>query len=340
MTVEADSTKPSDEVNRLLAHITAYERKFAKWDKRVDKIIERYRDEKRPSGETGAKFNVLWANIQTVVPAVYARVPKPDVARRFTDTDPVARVSSLLLERALEYETDHYPDYKGTMKQCVYDRFLGGRGQAWARYEPHTKKVPGIPEDGVSVTEDTDEPPTMEVLDYECAPVDYVHWKDFGHSIARTWEEVTLVWRRVYMTRDACVERFPDVGESIPLDSRPDEKEKTTDNEETARALIYEMWDKEKGKAYWLAKSLGKLVDERDDPLKLEGFFPCPKPLYATLTNESLEPVPDFTLYQDQAIELDTLADRIGGLVRMPQLKGTYDGTHFHGRLEWHADSG
>jgi hypothetical protein len=31
---------------------------------------------------------------------------------------------------------------------------------------------------------------------------DYVHWKDFGHNICRTWDEVWLVWRMVYLDRD------------------------------------------------------------------------------------------------------------------------------------------
>ena len=56
------------------------------------------------------------------------------------------------------------------------------------------------------------------------------------------------------------------------------------------------------------------------DPLELENFFPCPRPLYATLTSDSLEPVPDFSLYQDQAKELDSLADKLnsGGSRRFP----------------------
>lgn len=319
---------PQSDVNRLLGHISAYERKFAKWERRVDRIIKRYRDEERPTGESGAKFNVLWSNIQTLIPTVFAKIPKPDVARRFTDPDPVARVASLILERALEYETEHYPDFVSAMRSTLLDRFLGGRGVAWARYEPHMKTVPGVPEDGVEVTEDADDPPTNEILDYECAPTDYVHWKDFGHSQARTWEEVTLVWRRVFMTRESCIERFgKEKGAQIPLDSRPEdyEKQKTADTEESFRACIFEFWDKENGKAYWLAKSISKIVDERDDPMKLEGFFPCPKPLFATLTNDSLVPIPDYTLYQDQAKELDILSDRIRGLIEALQVKGVYD---------------
>jgi hypothetical protein len=70
---------------------------------------------------------------------------------------------------------------------------------------------------------------------------------------------------------------------------------------------------------------MGKILDSRDDPLQLENFFPCPKPLYATLTNESLVPVPDYTLYQDQANELDVLSDRIKGLIDALKVRGVYD---------------
>jgi hypothetical protein len=95
--------------------------------------------------------------------------------------------------------------------------------------------------------------------------------------------------------------------------------------EGTYEAVIYEIWDKETGKVLWLSKSLGKIIDERDDPLGLECFFPCPKPLYSTMTTDSLEPIPDFVIYQDQARELDTLCDRIDGLINALKVRGVYD---------------
>jgi hypothetical protein len=66
-------------------------------------------------------------------------------------------------------------------------------------------------------------------------------------------------------------------------------------------------------------------LDERDDPLGLENFWPCPKPLYSTLTTDSLEPIPDFVIYQDQARELDALCDRIDGLINALKVRGVYD---------------
>jgi len=324
------SEQAASEVDKWLGIIKSYEKEFAPWEKRVDKILKRYRDEKRQetTEKTSSRFNILWANVQTLVPATFARLPQPDVSRRFSDRDPVGRVAAMILERALDFEIQHYRDYRATMTQSVKDRFLGGRGASWARYEPHIKAgAAQTGPDGDQVTEDTDDP--NEELDYECAPVDYVHWKDFGHTVARTWEEVTAVWRKVYMTRDACVARFGKEGEKIPLDATPDDL-KRTDSEnpelkDQKRACIYEIWDKEAEEAIWLSKSQKDILDRKSDPLELEDFFPCPKPLFATTTNETLIPVPDFTLYQDQANELDTCADRIDGLLQALQVRGVYD---------------
>jgi hypothetical protein len=310
-----------------LEKIAKYEKEFKKWEGRADKIIRRYKDDGRDANSSNSsKFNILWSNVQTIVPAVFARLPKPDVSRRFKDNDPVGRVAGMLLERALEFEIEHYPDYRAAMKNSVQDRFLGGRGVSWVRYEPHISEE-GVEDDGVQITEDADESAeSVETLEYECAPVDYVYWKDFGHSIARTWEEVNAVWRKVYMTRSALVERFgEEIGSKIPLDTKPQTNDKLATDNGKYEACIYEIWDKESGQAIWLSKSMPDVLDERDDPLELESFFPCPRPLYATLTTESLVPTPDFILYQDQANTLDILCDRIDGLIKALQVKGVYD---------------
>ena len=319
--------EPSNPVTYYDGIIAAYERKLKPWETRADKIIQRYRDEGRQNRDTEqTKFNILWSNVNTLVPATYSKVPQPDVARRFRDQDPVGRVSSLILERALTFEIEHYPDYTATMRESVLDRFLPGRGTSWARYEPHFKAAAAqLPTDGLQVTEDQDEPD--EQIDYECAPIDYVHWKDFGHNVARTWEEVFCVWRVVYMFEEGVEERFgAEIAKTLAYDATPEDKKKElTEPDVKKQARIFEIWDKQKKKVFWMSRSKKTMLDDRDDPLGLQEFFPCPRPLYATMTNDSLVPVPDFALYQDQARELDTIADRIDGLVKMLQVKGCYD---------------
>ncbi len=325
--------------------IAQYDKSFREWEARVPRIVKRYRDDSRTRNNPNARFNILWSNVQVIKPAIFARLPRPDVSRRFRDNDPIGRVASMMLERALEYEVEHYHDYRSAMDNAVLDRLLGGRGTAWVRYEPHivaeqndlnTGLAGQDVGNGVQITEDADEAETQnaelvesqERIEYECAPVDYVHWRDFGHTVARTWEEVTAVWRKVYMSRQALIDRFgEEVGGKIPLDTKPDSDKWATKQMtvEHYQACIYEIWDKEQGKVFWVSKSMGEILDEKDDPLQLEGFFPCPKPMYATLTTDSLEPVPDFVLYQDQAKQLDTLADRIDGFINALKVRGVYD---------------
>ena len=308
-------------VQRYLDVMSTYDREFKRWEGRVEKIIKRYRDD-RMQTTSQSHYNILWSNVQTLKAATFSRMPKADVSRRFKDNDPVGRVASMLLERALDFEITHSNDFEETLTACVYDRFLGGRGVSWIRYEPIIETAETESMESIS---DEDDDSENEYLDIETTPVDYVHWKDFGHEVTRSWDEVTMVWRKVYMTRAMLRDRFPEWADKIPLDSSPDDQKMKQTEGVGKRALIVEIWNKESKTVCWMSISLGKIIDERDDPLGLEGFWPCPKPLFATITNETLVPVPDFTLYQDQAGELDVLTDRIQGLINALKVRGVYD---------------
>jgi hypothetical protein len=323
--------------------IKLYDKEFEQWLTRGKRITERYRDERKmqPNGVDtvgDARFNILWANVETIFPSVYNKLPKPDVSRRYKDKDPAGRVASLILERCLEYEVEQYADFDSSIKNALYDRLLPGRGIAWIRYEPTF--IDGEPITG-QVTEDIDEyNPDAEDQEYEqvlakeCAPIDYVNWMDFGHSSAKTWEEVRGVWRRVLMDKDALEQRFGAIAEKrgykiddIAIDQAQFNLEDIAEGRrpEHKKAAIYEVWDKQKRKVIWLCTNMDMALDERDDPLKLDEFFPCPKPLYATTTTDSLVPVPDYAQYQDQARELDMVTNRIGLLVEAVKVVGVYD---------------
>ena len=156
--------------------IELYERTYKTWQTRGKQIIKRYRDERDSlqalSGSGDTRYNILWSNIQTTLPAVFARLPKPEVSRRYKDKDPVGRVASLILERALEYEIEQYQDYASAVRNSVEDRLLPGRGIAWVRYEPVMKNEANPEYSSEQISEDVQE--TVEVIAYECAPVDSV----------------------------------------------------------------------------------------------------------------------------------------------------------------------
>src|SRR6185312_16279605 len=203
-------------ISTWLSEVELYERESKNWRERGKKIVKRYKDERDDTKRTASQFNVLWSNTQTLLPALYARNPKPDIQRRFKDEDPIGRVASDVLERSSSYfcDTDHFAS---TIRQAVMDYLLPGRGTVWVRYVPHMKPAETQVTDDVAPG-DQDEP-QPEVIDYEEVLTDYVHCDDFGHNICRTWEEVWLVWRKVYLDRAELVNRFgKEIGNKVPLD--------------------------------------------------------------------------------------------------------------------------
>jgi hypothetical protein len=329
------NTTVDPDFTRWMAEIARYESEAKRWTSRSQKIVKRYKDDRKgPADEARTKYNILWSNLQVLMPAVYARNPVPEVERRFKDEDPVGREASEVLERCLDY-CIKTQSFKDIMRAAVLDRFLPGRGVVWVRYVPHFAQVEA-PE---SLSDDVDPAPEQklsgdpqavpdEEIEHEECLADYVHWKDFGHTVARTWTEVRAVWRVVYLTRAECVQRFgEEIGKKIPLAATDgkDRGDATVDGN-LKKAMIYEIWDKVEKKAVWLCKEYPDgLLDQKDDPLRLSGFFPCPRPLYATLDNETMIPTPDFVLYQDQADEIDTLTARIASIAKALKVAGVYD---------------
>ncbi|MDE3021962.1 MAG: molecular chaperone [Pseudomonadota bacterium] len=291
------------------------------WVNRGEKIVKRYRDERGEFGG-GKRYNILWSNIRTLLPAVYAKKPRAQADRRYKDADPVGRCASEILERSLQYEIDQYSDFDSSLRHSVLDRLLPGRGVAWVRYEPTYEQS----EEGEQITDDVE---IEQTLVNEQSPVDYVFWKDFRHSPARTWEEVTWIARRVYMDKKEGIDRFGEEFANAPMTHEPvgmdDMKRDGMDTESMKKAVVWEIWDKSTKAVYWVAEGFAETLDEKPDPLGLDGFFPCPKPLFATLSTDSLVPVADFVLYQDQADEIDTLTERIGKLTEACKVVGVYD---------------
>jgi hypothetical protein len=316
--------------------IEAAQKVFDKWEKRGHKIVKRYRDERDAVEMPRVRYNILWSNIQVLFPALYGRQAKPEVSRRYMDQDPVGRLASTMLERVMEYETTQFGDFDQAMRGAVEDRLLPGRGTAWIRYEPvivneqpeKSEAAGTMEEPGEAQIYNTQEEPT-ERIDAAHSPIDYVYWTDFLHSPARTWDEVWWVSRAVYMTKDEGMERFGEVFANVGLDSSNTDMDAknpmTAKNTYDKKAKVFEIWNKRTGKVCWIAKGYPQALDERDDPLQLEEFFPCPRPLMATTTTGTMIPVPDYCEYEDQAQELDNLTQRIFLLTKACKAVGVFN---------------
>lgn len=337
-----DQSAAQNLAGRWIDEIEAAEKGCAPWWRSGDVIVRRYKNEIRNGrGNANAstnpirRFAILWSNVQTLAPAIYAKRPVPEVSRRFNDPDPVGKVAADVLERALTFSLEAY-DFDGRMQLCRNDYLLSGRGQLWARYVPKFRTVKAgdvdksedEPADG---DEETAAHEANEELEYEEVVCDHVAWKDFLTNPTREWAETRWVSRRVFMTRAELKERFgDDIGSKVPLDGanqKGADKTQDDDRDVSKKAQVYEIWDITTRKAYWVSKSYtSSVLDEKEDPLGLRNFFPCPPPLNATVGPDSTIPVPDYVQYQDQAEELDDLTQRIAKLQQALRMVGVYAG--------------
>lgn len=326
----------SSTVERWCAELDTYTNAFEDWKKDAERIVRRYalEGERRSNDDSDYSaptlFNILWSNVQTIQPSLFAAAPVPVVQRRHKDPDPIGRLAAEILERALitEMEDD---DWLGVFDKVTLDVLLAARGQPWIRYEADVRKVKvrlEVEAEGGEAEQEIEE----ERLVSEKAPLDYVHWGDFAHSPKKTWEEVVKqgwVAKRVRMTRRQGEARFGEAFKKVPLQFKPegmDDAKAERLKGVMGTAEVWELWDAVSRKVYWFVKEYtDSILDERDDPLSLDGFFPCPKPAYGSLTNENLVPVPDYLQYEPQADELDDVTNQISELIPAVRVAGAYD---------------
>lgn len=348
-------------VDRWCAEISRYEREFKNWQTSCDKIVKRYRNEKTLALsdfiKSNSKPNVFWANIETLKPLISTGLPKPYVSRKFKNKAPVARFGSMLLERVLRNELDE-DDLVHKIHELALDWLLCGRGQLWERYEAtttlsnHKRRLTGVSVDE-SITQyifqDDNTPYSGEigkVLTDEQGPfiqeqneevieektvTDFIHYTNFGHTVASRWENVTAVWKIIPMTKDEVKKRFgaeaaAKINFSTFENSDHGQREIQSEKSIIKKADIYEIWDKATRRVIWIEKSYREApLEVLSDPLGLEGFFPCPRPLYGITTTESLIPVPDYLQAEDLYEEIDSVSARITAITDTLRVNGFCD---------------
>lgn len=313
---------PSAVHKRWMLEIKLAEKQRKDWKKEVVKALDIYAGKERKA----SSFNILWANTETLRPAIYNSLPRPDVRKRFDDAeDKVAGEAAEILERALTYSMDAY-GADTVFRMSALDFVLAGRGVARVRY------IPMLSEDDESPEDEANEGTQREEVVGEQCVCEHVQWDDFLYGPGKTWGEVPWVSFRHRMTRQQLEDKFPEVGALIPMDSADDDDVKKVDDQSVANtfktAEVFEVWDKDTRKVIFIAPSYkeGPAL-EIDDPLSLLGFFPVPEPVFALEKSDSLIPTTLYSLYKDQVDLLNTISSRIETITKALKLRGVYDAT-------------
>ena len=299
-------------------HLAAYEKASKRWATIVERVIRIYDrgPSVRSSSPSAPKWNVLWSNIEVMKPALFSRPPIPVVKRRFGGGGLAGRVATEMWKRALMTEIDDEP-WQDVFTRVMLDMLLASRGTCWLSYDP-------------TILSDDD---GNDDLVGEATLLEYVAWDDFAHAPFQTWQQVERhgwVARRVWMGREEGKDRFGARFDDVQISMRRkgDAVGKPMDDMGVEAGPVWEIWNAPTRKVCWVSgTNTSKILDEQDDLLGLDNFFPCPKPAYGSVSPGSLFPAPSYTQYEGLAKELQDLTYQIHQLTPEMRAVLAYDKT-------------
>lgn len=304
----------NEEVRIWIERVTKAENKWQEYHDLIDEIRSYYTNKRRTN-----KQNVFWSSIETLKPFIYFRPPVPYVARKEKNENPILDAACRILEKALNASLESQ-DFDGVIKYARNDYLLLGLGLTYEKVNPVFKQVmvEDIDESGEKVLVKTD------VLEDVFISTNYIDPKKIliDDMRVRVWEDVDWVAQKIEMTKAEAAAQFG-YEAAIRLLKNP------ADLEEREREIcVYKIWDKKSRKIIYLSKEVpDEFLRTDDDVLNISGFFPFPKPVFATLANEGVIPVPDYVQIKCLLDELDGVNARMQLVQQALKVSGAYDGS-------------
>lgn len=266
----------------------------------------------RDDGTKKQAFNIQWSNCVITRGAVYAQRPKPDVRRRHQKPNPEEKDLARMVERGIEYNID-VNDFDSPADMVVKDFIECGLGVPRVVYDAET-----APQEGVEPDEDGNFP---EELVGQSVSIEHIPWKYFHWEPGKAWHAVTWIAFEAYLPREELEEEY---GVEIKA-GKDDESDQREADDELDEVQVYEIWHKPSRQVIVYCPTHPKLLEVRPDPLRLQHFWPCPRPMFANLKSEELIPKPDYCFIEKQITELNRITQRIENIVNVIRPNGYYD---------------
>ncbi len=333
MAAKTDGKALQKEAAKWIDRIEAAAKAEKTWLDEAAEAVCAYTGEgdKSDTGSSAVKydFNILFSNVETIVPAIINSPPAPDIRRRFDTRDEAARQYAEILTRVIHVQVDD-GRLMTELEAMAQDGFLAGRGLIRLRFKSEFKPAEDDTAelahaeheaDGeLSENAEPNDPAPETIFDERICP-EVVSWRDFRHGPAKRWSDVPWMAFRLTITKDE-YEDFADddmVKPQAALDSGT-AKERGDEN------IIWEVWDKKSREVIFIAEEGKKIIKRVPDPLGLTKFFPICDPVQAIEVTGRLMPVNPFSIYRKLAEELDTTTKRIRAITRQLKVKGWYAG--------------
>ncbi|RVD55966.1 hypothetical protein EN746_05250, partial [Mesorhizobium sp. M8A.F.Ca.ET.023.02.2.1] len=215
-----------EEGSKWLARVEAAGKLEKNWMDDAEKAVKAYTGETRSQDLTSSTalggtydFNILFANTETIVPAIINSPPAPDIRRRFADEDPAAADVAEIIERAIRKQVDD-SKLQVELEAQAQDGFLAGRGIVRLRFKSDIVKDDADelagPGSGTAGGDGGSESGSADVSGYgadqpraepvvaeqgmdaggqqpterlanECIEFEAVSWRDYRHGPAKRW---------------------------------------------------------------------------------------------------------------------------------------------------------
>jgi len=259
-------------------------------------------------------FNLFYSTTNTLHARLYSKPPVPDVRRRYDAAqkgDPMAeagRQAATMVERALGYTID-LSLFDAHAHRIVDDFLIAGAGVPWVEYEAKTSADPatGLPK-----------------IDLQRLHLKHVPWSRFHWEPGKDWEDTDWVARDFHLTAAEIKAQFGVEPESGGTTREKGDRDKSREKY-AATYRVTEVWYKPKRTVYIIGWDFDAPLEVRQDALNLEGFFPCPRPMFANLRGDRLEPTPDYVFFQSSYDYINRLVSRIHAITAQIKAAGFYD---------------
>ncbi len=297
-----DVMTEAERVDRWQKRLSRAEEYWKPFHDLIEETRKYYGNEKNKN-----KHNIFWASVEIMKPFLYFKQPRPYVDRREKSSDPVIAAACRIVENALVWNLEQF-DFDSVVKYARNDFLISGMGILEEKYEAEMQSAEVDGE-------------ISEIKSSERVITSYFDPADFLADSEKVgiWEDAGWAARKIWMTKQEVIDAF---GEEVKnLIVEPGEKDYQGKD-----TLIYKVWDKETAKIYWISKECKtRFLKVSDDLLKLPGFFPFPKPIFATQRNDSLLPVPDYAEIKALLDELDGVTNRMKLTMKALKVSGAYD---------------
>ena len=283
--------------------------------------------------------STIHGNIDVLKPLLFSETPTPIVQRRFRGdgkrTDETDVMAAEVGQRIAQWilGTTRFDE---AMEGVRDDWLIAGRGTARAFYRAEFATDPLTGAERKTVEE---------------VYAKHWEWRRLVIPPGYSWDRAPWIAFEVPLTRRQVERQFsPDLAARMAYNraglidrsrvlgtsdnAEIDRRDEVTTSGEVNNSpfdttTAWEIHNRDERKVLWWSPDCSReIMGEIDDPLQLEHFWPCPKPLLATTKGSSMTPRPDIRYYEAAAKEVETATTKMAEILNVIAVAGLYPGKH------------